>query len=128
MTPREQAIRRAFEECAHLPFEFGKMDCCLFVAKVVEEITGIDHSAAFRYVNETEAQDILFQNGGLSGLISKILGPSVPPEFLEVGDVALVHWKHETLMGIWMGDYVAVKTANRLAHLRTDYTVKGWRI
>ena len=95
---------------------------------MVKEITGIDHSAAFSYASKEDADEILFKNGGLAGLISKILGPSVPREFLEVGDVALVNIKGMKLMGIQMNGYVAVKTDNRVAHLDDKHVTKGWHI
>lgn len=56
-------------------FEWGVNDCILFAAKGYEIIHGIDYYSQYLpYSTEEEAKEILKNNGGFKGIISKSLG------------------------------------------------------
>lgn len=70
----------------HAP-EWGTYDCCQFVARYVERVTGVDHTSAFQYTTEQGAARILVGAGGMESLISRFLGE--PKKNIDPGDVVL---------------------------------------
>lgn len=58
------------------PFEWGVNDCIMFGAKGIEALTGVNHYQEYvGYTDEQGAKELLKQNGGIEGIVSKHLGP-----------------------------------------------------
>jgi hypothetical protein len=55
-------------------FRWGKQDCCLFAADVVQELTGEDLAAEWRgkYRTATGAERVLRPLGGINGLMDQL--------------------------------------------------------
>lgn len=73
-------------------YRWGEHDCCMWAADCVEAVTGHDPASAFRgaYTDEDGAAAVLAAHGGIAGLASRLLGPSVDPRFACTGDVGLM--------------------------------------
>lgn len=70
----EMRISQYIKENENTPFEWGKNDCVLFIAKAVELITGLDYYSQFKYSTKEEAEKIIEENNGIQGLLTKYLG------------------------------------------------------
>lgn len=72
-------------------FEWGRLDCCLFVADVLLELTGKDYAAPWRgsYTSEFGARRLLVKYGGLDGLAREAFGEMRPAFEARDGDPVL---------------------------------------
>lgn len=61
---------------ANMPWEWGRNDCLMFPADIVNALTGFDPAARWRgkYSNQIEAMNILAGYGGIRELIDDALG------------------------------------------------------
>ena len=79
---------RGFQRMEKTRLHLGDADCCQFAAYVAKKITGIDYVSAFKYDSEDEAQRIIDNDGGLSALLTRVLG--TPSDERADGDPVLV--------------------------------------
>lgn len=71
----EMRLSNYLKENRNAVFEWGYRDCVMFAIKGVEVITGVNMYAEYLgYSTEDQAKQIIDENGGLSGLISKHFG------------------------------------------------------
>jgi hypothetical protein len=72
-------------------FEWGRLDCCLFVADVLLLLTGRDYAAPWRgtYDSEFGAKRLVIKYGGLGGLAAEAFGDIRLPEEARDGDPVL---------------------------------------
>lgn len=74
--------------------DWGKDDCCTFIAGGVEAMTGVDPMAEFRgrYKTRLGAMKALKRIGGgsLETALTKVFGKPISPGFGDKGDVALL--------------------------------------
>lgn len=76
------------ERARGMPFAWGTHDCCLWVARVVEQIIGRDFAADYRgYRTERGALRVLARHGGPEGIATTALGPAMAPRLAIRGDV-----------------------------------------
>ncbi len=75
-----------------VPFEYGKRDCCTWVADCVLELTGKDFIAEYRGTYKTEygAMKVLARHGGMVQLLSKIYGKAIRVEAARPGDIVVI--------------------------------------
>lgn len=87
------------ESHRNTPFHRGTHDCCTFAADVVFAITGVDHMAGMRgtYSDESGAERILADRGGLRSILCTALGSEIPVLCAQRGDVLLSD--HD---GLWL--------------------------
>jgi hypothetical protein len=117
-------------------FEWGRLDCCLFVADVLLERTGRDYAAEFRgqYDSEFGARRILVKHGGLEGVLRSIFGPMRPPGEAAEGDPVLLSGKiveRDSIgmaLGIYDGKEVAYLTRRGLARAPLSYALGVFRV
>lgn len=96
------------DACASLSFEYGTHDCCTFVARAVEAMTGDPLVAplAERYHDKRSALQFIAAEGGLVQAVSVFLGQ--PEEgWPRRGDVALVETEDGPGVGVCVGEQVA---------------------
>lgn len=55
-------------------FEWGKNDCIIFGARLVETLTGENYYSGYQYDTEEGARKIIEENGGVIPLIKKYMG------------------------------------------------------
>lgn len=110
-----------------VPFEYGKTDCCQFVADCIEAVEPLygDLAAPFRYGSKREAAAILRKHGGLEGLVTSILGD--PDEGVpQSGFVALVN--KPRVLGIVWRDRIVARTRNDLMDLPITRGLRFWNL
>ena len=99
----EMALQETVAEFRDRHLGYGQADCCQFVRRYVERVTGKDPAPDYGYATSEEAARILDHHGGVSGLIRVILGEPHDPE---PGDVVVVHVKNEQSAGVLADDFV----------------------
>jgi len=127
---RQDAIRTTMLSFANEPFKYGTLDCCLFAAKVAEQITGIDYSAGFDNYTEDDAAEYISEAGSLSDLVSKLLNRTpVDPDQLAIGDPVLVRIPViGDVIGIVSTGSVIVKSNHGAMRINLDRAVHGWSL
>ena len=89
-------------------FEWGKTDCCLWVADILKSIHGIDYAKIYRdkYSSKTGCRRLLMQlhYENIKQLLLNILGVEGILE-PRIGDPILLKEKGEYLLGICCGTY-----------------------
>lgn len=113
---------RTFDDFIMRDFQYGKSDCCQFVARCVEEMTGINHAEKFRYSDEDGAASILERHGGLDGLMTDVFGESVSEPM--DGYIALVD-QPELIGVVWRGRIVA-RTPKDINDIPLDRAHRFW--
>lgn len=125
----EARLGAVLDAYANRPFDWGRSDCCLFVADVVQAMTGIDPAAAYRgrYSNETGARLALRRYGKttLVATFDAAFGPNVEPARAHRGDIVQIN---ELTAGVCMGAFgYFVGDAGLVRHPYADFT-RAWVI
>ncbi len=131
MNTREERIHDVILAQANEPFEWGTNDCCKFVGHVAEAILGYKIGRQFVYYTSDAANAIMLSHGGMAGFISHVLDRKPESDFgatAECGDPTIVRMRNEDYLGIYMNDYVLVKSENGLLRIRTKYITEGWHL
>lgn len=125
MNSDDQKFQAAFRKFGHIEFNYGCMDCCVFVAQVLKEVTGKDYMEQFNYSNQREAHKIIAQHGGFLPLVESVLGPSINSP----GHCSPVVCWDETnkwFMGIHINNLVVCKTKFGLNQVAADTIQRSW--
>lgn len=130
------------------PFEFGKHDCCVFVANIVRAYTGTDLARGLRgYKNAAGATRMLRKNGKgtllrtMQAVMKKHDCPKVKTvKLLKRGDVCMVRMelpsrlqrqprggKTEWVVGICVGRYAAF-ASDGVALIPIENVNRGWHV
>ena len=126
MTRTEKTLA-ALNSWEKRPFTYGSADCCQFAAHVARALTGRDYMSAFQYANETEANALIDDRGGLESLVCSVLG--APSETLEDGDPVLLRLPMlGDLLGIRLHDYAVGLSSVRLLEIPERFIAKGWHV
>lgn len=131
MDERQAAIRTTLLKTAHQPFEYGTLDCCLFVAQVAEAITGIDYAEKFTHTSELEALQYIDEAGNLETLVTDLLGaPVTDLTSLVDGDPVLVRVPvvGEETLAIYCNGQVIAKQQHGVIKLPLKTILKGWNL
>lgn len=111
------------------PFVWGSNDCLLFAAKAVQKLTGENFYDEYgSYSSMNEAYNLLLENGGIKGIISRALGASKRNVLsAQRGDVIIIKTP-ELVAGIVddTGQRVAVLTLNGLTRMPLDKALRYW--
>lgn len=114
-------------------WEWGKHDCCQFVRRWVEEATGTDPAAGWRYSTELGAALLANRNGGIVALFEKLaddagLEPTDHPQANDIGLVSVLTRRGEAVVGaICCGERWAVLTDTGLT-ATTAVPHRAWRL
>lgn len=133
---REARLRGVVETYRNIPFTWTVHDCVLFAARCVDAQIGTrfeyNIQRDYKYVGATSALRIVIEAGGWENLVRRYLGPSVPAEQLEFGDVVLGHsvppFERTTLVGICDEELFIAPDTNGLSWLPMSNAIVGWRI
>lgn len=106
------------------PFEWRKNDCCAFVCRCVQAITGQDFFAGFEYRSGMSALRLLAREGGILSICSRFLPEGNPP-FARRGDVVMTA---RTSIGICTGKYAMVPGEFGLIPIRRSAWLRAWRV
>lgn len=124
--------QRMWAEIAHwqsVPFEWGKNDCCLFVARVTDAICGSRHAArlATRYHDEITALQYIKESGGIGPAVSEYIG-SAEPKRPTRGDVVLFDGPHGDTLGVCIGAEIAAMGPDGVVMLPKRIAKMTWSI
>lgn len=92
------------------PFEWGKFDCCLFAADVIQILTGRDPAKAFRgkYTTARGAALALrrYGQGDIISTADEQLGREITLLQAKRGDACAIDTEHGPALAIYMGSVV----------------------
>lgn len=125
-------LNKEIDKARDMPFEWGASDCALWVANVVEAMTGIDYAESFRekYTTKTGA-DRALQRYGLEQLaetVTGLLGAPIEARRARRGDVVMMPMDGIQSIGICLGRAVAFKSAEGLLFFKKSDCECAWRI
>jgi hypothetical protein len=123
-------LQGLINESERKPFAWGSHDCCLFAARAVEVITGIDHAATLRgtYSTALEAARILQARGGVRGIATAALGDEIPCLTAQRGDIVLIESDHGEALGVCLGADCAVPGPDSLTRVPLLSILAAWRV
>lgn len=109
-------------------FAWGINDCCLFVARTVDAMTGstLAQQLAAAYSDEASALALIASHGGLAEAVSAFLGPPVA-ERATRGDVALIEGGEGLAVGICIGSTVVAMGKTGLMSVPRSAILKVWK-
>ena len=95
-------------------FKYGTLDCCLFVANVIKDMTGIDYAVQWRgrYRSEFGALRMIAEHKDMHGIACAAFGKMRPVWSVRKGDPVLLNpelVEHDTIhegLGIFDGDKI----------------------
>ena len=130
----DRRLLAGIDACHDRPFAWGRWDCCLFAADLVQAMTGWDPAEVLRGTYRTERGAIIVtaNHGGIKRMISDLLDtqPQSPPT-LGRGDVVLLHplalMKMEQI-GVCTGDAAVVASDKGVMYRPMSSALCGWRI
>lgn len=123
----ESKMSQALEETG--AFEWGTNDCCMFVFRVAEAITGIDYAKPYRgYKTSKGAARRLLKYGGVEGVANNSFGESKKPLLAKRGDAVLVKSNDDLTLGVCVGDKIAVVTETGLVLISMREAINAWSI
>lgn len=126
MKPADEQFQQAFRKFGHLKFKYGEIDCVVFVALVLKEISGIDYMKSFQYKSEAQAYSIIKASGGFIALVQSVLGPCISSP----GHCSPVVCRDDAngyFMGIHINGLVVCKTKFGLNQVSADTIQRSWK-
>lgn len=110
-------------------FEWGSNDCCLFVARVVDAMTGSTHEEKLlqMYSSERTALEFIAPHGSLSNTVSVFLGPPSNARATR-GDVVLFDGGEGDAVGICTGPMIVGVGPDGLRSVPREEIRQVWRI
>lgn len=124
------ALADFIEERRATPFEWGRQDCCIFVADWVTRLTGKDPAAEWRgqYKTEHGAALIINRNGGIMAFADAVFGNACDVKLARRGDVVCVDTPTGLALGVCAGRDVFAPGASGLVVIPTLESLGAWRI
>jgi hypothetical protein len=110
------------------PFAWGLHDCALWAADAIEAQLGVDPAQALRgrYRTQLGACRLLAPWGGLAGVATAVLGPSLRSPLLAcTGDVGFTT---QGALAVCAGETWLVATSQGVGHLPLTDAVQAWRV
>jgi hypothetical protein len=120
---------RVIDEHRTREFAWGVNDCCLFVARVRDAMTGsdIESQILLQYQDQASAQSFIATYGDLKTVASKYLGEPVEGRAVR-GDAVLVDGGLGDALGIWDGKVALCMGPRGLRELPRSEVRCVWRV
>lgn len=115
-------------------FYWGSQDCGSFAADVAIALTGEDPAAWLRglYDSEEALEAVLAERGGFEAAVAETMAdfgaPECPPAFAARGDWALVAVGNQQMVGVVLGDRIAVTGLDGLRFVPLRLAARTWAI
>ncbi len=117
------------------PFTYGQHDCALFAADAAVAVAGAgaDFMAPWRGRYTTEADMAALSAGRTleacaeAAMVAAGL-PECPVAFAQRGDVVLLRWGNEDLLGVVLGRTIVAPGADRLRHVPLSAARRCWAV
>ena len=123
----ESKLNKALEETG--AFEWGTNDCCMFVFRVAEAITGVDYAKPYRgYKTSKGAARRLLKYGGIDGVAKNSFGKSKTPLLAKRGDAVSFKSGDDIALGVCVGDKIAAVTETGLVLISMREAINAWSI
>lgn len=123
-----QAALNTWED-AQAAFEYGKTDCCKFVAHVLSELHGVDYFPhELVYSSKEQADEHIDDAGSLTDLVARYLGEPDGDASLGCPVIAELPIVGETLGVRVPGGAVVPKEKSGLLFVSDRYLTAGWEI
>lgn len=122
------------EELRSEPFAWGKNDCCLLAASLIESITGSDPMRNYRgtYSTHEEGEALLANLGGIESAADTIAEgegwPEIEIPMMGRGDLALIRHAAGESLGICVGGLIVSAAPEGLAFFPRKTVRKAWRV
>lgn len=110
-------------------FVWGQDDCCLFVARCIDAMTGseVETAIAAEYDDEPSALRLIAKHGGLAGAVIHFLGEPVEV-YAGRGDVVLIDGGEGDALGICLGSHIIAMGPDGLRRVPRKEILKVWRV
>lgn len=110
-------------------FDWGRLDCCLFAAEVVDAMTGSQFVNALqrRYADKRSAARFLKDEGGLESAVTAYLGEPASGRATR-GDVVMFNTPAGLCLGICVGQQIAAISSAGLLFFPGRMANKRWAI
>lgn len=126
----------AIARARHIPFQWGRHDCCLFACDVVHALTGVDPGAEIRgrYESELGARRLLksLYGGSLECAVrdhaGRYFGAATAPLAAGRGDCVLLRNGGQVCLGIVAGRVIAAPGPDELSLVPLDAAFAAWRV
>ena len=118
-------------------FQYGRFDCCLFVANAVHAMTGFDLAFDVRgkYHSRREALELAQERTGMRSvrvLIEAILSPlpEVSPNMAQRGDIVLVKRASDVSLGLIAlnGKEILATARSGFVRMSLHRASRAWRV
>ena len=120
-------ITEALNSWNRRDFNYGDADCCQFAAFIVQQMTGKDFATDFNYQSESQAYEIVEQEGKLVDFLQTVLGN--PSTELKDGDPCVVDLPIiGQVCGVKYKSNVVCLTDKGLTKIRDRYLLSGWSV
>lgn len=110
-------------------FEYGKIDCCIFAAKLVDSMceTEYEKELVKHYQDENTAKAYIEVSGGLEEAVSSYLGQSKQGK-PQRGDVVMFAGELGQTLGICVGSTIASISSDGVVFVPRNLTICYWTI
>ena len=128
---RRAAIRSIAHELGNAPFAWGAFDCCAVPRRLFALLHGYDPAPEIIYSSAAEAATLIEQHGGLSALITHVIGTQpLAVEDTQLGDVLHMQLPamREPIIGVHTGQSALVPGEVGFFRAPIRYATHGWAI
>lgn len=110
-------------------FDYGKTDCCLFTARVVDAFCDTEHEKTLseHYKDEATALAYIEVSGGLEAAVSTYLGQSKVGR-AQRGDVVMFNGARGQTLGICVGQTIASVYSDGVVFLPRSLSICYWTV
>jgi len=120
-------ITQALNSWHRRDFNYGDADCCQFANFIVKQMTGKDFATDFNYQSESQAYEIVEQEGKLVDFLQTVLGN--PSTELKDGDPCVVDLPIiGQVCGVKYKSNVVCLTDKGLTQIKDRYLLLGWSV
>ena len=118
------------EKVSNESFAYGKNDCCLFSARVVDAMTGTEYAKklAEMYHDERSALAYINSFGSIQEAVKDWLGKPTNLAFVQRGDVVLFNNEGRETLGICVGDRIVSVGQTGIAYVPMDQAICTWKV
>jgi hypothetical protein len=112
------------------PFAWGKNDCCLFSARVVDAMCDTDFADQLRqeYQDERTAMLYIASFGSIKAALEYWLGKPQSLIYAQRGDVMLFDNDGRDTVGIFVGDGIISTGETGLVRVSKDSALHSWAV
>lgn len=121
-------LTQLFEEFGDKPFKWGESDCCQFVGRYLQIVTGNDYRKPYgQYDSAQGAADAQLNYQTFEVTMDENF-EEVSAQFAQRGDVVMFESIHGMGLGVQTANGIWAMTLKEGLTITSDKAVKAWRI